>query len=856
MSAYDYLVDHARRTVWCAPQQDRQMIVKPKRLTRYGGARNTVEVLWRKLRLPEQGPRFHVFQIGQLHPALMGLFDVFDDWELLSDAMGRQNLICNVYTASGISVPVTQVWYRYTRDKNLVLALKDLSQLNIDYNTEDFFFRVYSNAYYNSSESDPLDDFIEVKGGLMNASDDIMDLQTNFGIAQARAAGGVQAYVNGRRVNAISFVTTQVGDVAEYVYDSSIYVTQEWLVSSLPDFLSTLDTKHKFLLHYAGEGSRGIDYQDDVDFFVVQPGGGSSFSGVFYHRNAIDAIRMVTHKDYSIPVAYITALAVAHDWSNPLALKVIAQIRKSGFDRPLQFENQRVQELYKMADADVKAAMVGPAATLPVWQAASLEASGYTHLMRSKLSLITRDLTEQAFGYNAISKLLGDTPKLTANVGGLQQVDVNYGLVINSTAYEYDADGLLMAWHPHVVGTVYRAADNDCALVEQIAGTVGRRLDEYYGNEPLTLSSKADWRMYRCPIVAGTPTNVFVDVTGTGNYALINGEFTWLHDTTQWFGLVRSNRISLGYTATLPVQAGNLRFSLTHEQVRNGVEQTWVMQVPMGELDIWLNGYSLIEGLDYYVQFPEIVIVNKAYLIDPGTTDQRIDIRFTGLCNADLSRQSKGDTGFVQYAMLSNNTRFDLRDDKVLRITVGGKVYDRSELLFSEVDTGVTVPDARNGAPYQVRDLVVPLRGYAVSDTYSLRAAAQVIDQQVSDYLTLKVPAPTFGSPSAITERYAVFSPFCCAILNDLASGDLDPPQMYGHFSDQDVFNICQPYEELLAFDPTQEGNEPDDEFVMIHPHNLDVVMNLNVYQYKFAMRMVNLYLHGKVSLSTFVQMT
>lgn len=857
--SYDYLVDHAQKNVWCTPNQDHQTIVKPARLTPVGGAWNKVTVLWRTMSLPEQGPRFHVYQVGQIHPRLMGLFDApIETWESLADCAKRQNVITDLYNTAGVQMPRVQTWYRVTRDKDLILAVKRQPGITgVSFDTDDLFLRIYENAYFNSSEADAMADYIDVQGGTLQTSDDIMALQTQYYNASL-LPGCVYAFVNGMRVKEISFITCKTGDVAEYVYDSSVYLTQEWTVGDLPSFDSTLDLKHKFLLHYAGAGARGIDFYDDVDVFLYKPGDAGQFSGVFYHRNQLDAVRMVTHKDYAIPVAYVTGQAAYQaGWSDVVStLKVRLQIRKSGYHRPLVYDNQRIQELYKMADADVLAAMVGLNATVPVWQASALEASGYTHLMRANLPEINRQLVQDAYGYNAISKLLGDTPKAVTTVNAMAQVDVAYGLVNNSTAYEYDSNGLLLGWNRHSYGTVYNPVNAGAAMVEQVVGTVGTRLQEVYGADSVLLNSAVEYRMYMCGLVGGIPDNKFVDVTATGNYAVVNNVLTWLCDPTRYYPMVRGNQISLGYTLNLPIQAGNLTFSLMHEQIRNGNLGSWVMQVPMGQLDLWLNGYSLIEGLDYFVQFPQIVITNKTFLVNPATDPQKVSLRFSGFCRADLSREPAQDPGFVKYALLSKNNRFDIRDDKVLRIVVDGKLCLRSQLLFAETDPGVTVPDARNGAPYLIRDVVVPFKGTAVSDTYVLRQAAEVIDQSISNYMTQKLPEVSYNTPDAIPQRYAIFSPFCCRILNDLASGVLNPAVMYERMSDQDVFNICKPYEYLLAFDPTQDQNAVDDDFVIIHPHNLYTTMTLNFYQYRLALRMVNLYLKSKVTLASFVQMT
>lgn len=855
---YDYLVDHAQKNVWCTPNQDHQAIIKPARLTPIGGAWNSCKVLWRHIDLPEIGPRFHVYQIGQIHPKLLALFDVWDRWVLMSDCCISQNLISDLYTAAGVQLPRFQTWYRLTRDKDLIIAVKKQPTIPVDFDHDALYLRLYANEYFHSAEADTENDFIDVRGKIIKNDTDIMAMQTAFNTAAARTLGHTYAFVNGLKVKNLSFATCQIGDVVEFVYDSSIYKTVNFTVADLPSFVSTLDAKHKYLLHTPGMGDRGIDYQDDVDVFLVQPQAGDKYQGVFFHKNQADAMRMVTHKDYAIAVPYVTG-AASHrpGWSDVNQLQVQLHVRKSGYLRPLVYENQRIRELYKMADADIQGAMTGINATVPVWEAAALEASGYCAIMRAKLPDLNRAMVEAGYGYNAIAALLGgDMPIATQPVNGGQEIDVPYGLRLNSTAYEYDADGILLGWRRHITGSVYRASDPNCRLVEMISGRVSTLLDEVYGNDPVVLNAKTDYRIYRCALVGGIPDNQFEDVTDSGVYALVNGTLTWLHDKTKYYGLVRGNRIHLGYSVQVPIISGNLRLSLNSQQLRNGLQGNYVMQVPMGELDLFLNGHSLVEGVDYFVKFPQIVIVTKQYLVNPETDTQKITVRASGFCKPDFSRDVNTDTGFIKYGLMSHNRRFDIRDDKPIRIVVGGSLKRRADLLFSERDSGITVPTADNGAPYLVRDIVVPTRGATDVSTYELRAAAKVIDKQISDYLSLKLPEPQFDSPTPITGRYQLFSPFCCAIIQDLVNGVFVPPQLNTFMNDQNVFDACKPYEFWLQYDPTQEPNTLDDEFVVIHPHNLPTVLSLTAAQYRFVARVVKLYLHDKVSLSGAIQMT
>jgi hypothetical protein len=856
--SFDYLIDHALKNVWCTPKQDMQTIVKPARLTPVNGVWNTAEVLWRTHKLPVPNDRFHVYQIGQLHPLLMGLFPSHGSWSTLASTCNQMKMIVDIYSSSGIQLPRIECWYMVTQDKNLILAVKEQPKIAFNLKTEELFLRVYSNAYFNSIRSDPLDDFIEVDGKIVKSVEDILLLQARYDVL-ATKPGAVYAFVNGMKVSGIDLFTAAVDDVVEYVYDSSIFLVQDFTVRDLLTFDSVLDVKHKYLLHYPGSNHGTINYHDDIDLFIMKNGTNGRSKGLYYHRNQEDAVRMVTHKDYAIPTNYVVGYAATQpDWVDPEQLIIRLHVRKSGYHRTLVDEANRIKELYKLPDDKLVQAMIGVNSTVPSWTAAALEDSFYGKIMRSSLLGVTRKMVQEGYGYNAISKVLGNTPSVIENINGNPGISVPHGLFRNSVAYEYDADGLLKGWNTHDIGSKYLSYDASANLVEMIAGIGGLSLDEYYGFYPITLDVKAEYRMYICHVYNGIPDNKWEDVTDSGMYARIDNKVTWLVDPLHYYPMVRSNKNILAYDLKLRALDGLLRFSFDTFQTRGGVTTMWVMQIPMGELDLWLNGHSLIEGVDYFVNFPEVVIVNKKYLKDVLTTEQRITVRFTGFCNSDLNltRDVPKDKGYVEYGLLSHNNRFDIRDDKIMRIVVEGKTLHRGMLKFSESDAGVTVPNALNGAPYMLRDIVMPLRGTAVDDTYVLREASKLVDEQISDYLTLMKPEQIQSGPNTITQRYELFSPLCCKILYDLKNGDLNDPRIQQNYTDEDVVSICAPYEYLLKSDPTQEGLKLDDRYVVIHPHNLSTVIDVDLYQYKFLKRVIRLYLKDAVDISHFVRLS
>jgi hypothetical protein len=653
----------------------------------------------------------------------------------------------------------------------------------------------------------------------------------------------------------------KAGDTIEFVYDSSVLRTVDFTVRDLPVFDSELDLKRKFLLHHASQDNNTIHYFDDNDVYVLDKQVNGRFAGLYYHKNSQDAVRMVTHRDYSIVVPYFTNLAEqlqqragtrVLDYQD-LVIQLV--VRKSGYLRPLVFEANRIQELYKLPDTTVKAMLIGTNAVVPEWNAVNLEKSAYTAAMRALPTEFTQDLVRDVFGYNAVAKMLADTPRPIRIESGQRVVDLNHGLSYKSTAYEYDSNGRLLGFRVHNTGTVYAASNPSCAMVEMISGVGDYAPDVRFGTDGIPLPTSDGYRVYRCHIDGELPDEDWEDITGNGEYTInAEGNLTWDSPDYNSFLMVRTDAKFLAYDINIMPIAGVLHFTFSEYEDRGFGLENRVMPVPMGELDLFLNGKSLIEGIDYIVKFPEVVIFNKRHLVEPANeTLQNIHVRFSGFCKSDLTRELPGERGWVKYGMLSKNNRYDIRDDKVLRIVMGGATYNRSDLVFSETHSGLGIINAQNGNPYQIRDIVVPMRGNVNAETYAYRAAAQVIDSHISNYLTTQLPEAAQEGPSAISDRYPLISPFIAKIIFDLTNGIILPENIPSSLSDNAILTVCQPYERWLDFDPINSENNLDGDYVEIHPWNTNTVIPLTIVQYIFLRRVVKLYCDGLVDLSAFV---
>jgi hypothetical protein len=852
----DYLVKQAIQNVWCTPEQDQQSIFKLGKITRYGGVYTKVDVMWRQYALPVAGVLFHCYQIGNISPRHLGWTrpPLPGQWMRIPEVCELEETVVDLYTVSGRQSPRMLAWYTVTEDHNLILAVQKHERVAINYDTEALYLRVYHNAYYSSVRRNANHDFIEVRGAIPANTNEILAIQNSYDTARQR--GVAYAFINGYLVDHLDLLTVTPGDVVEYVYDGSIYVVEDLVIGNLPVFDSTLDAKRKYLVHATQALKDNITYHDDVDVFLLKKNPQGRFNGLYFHRNQRDAVRQVTHVDFSVAIPYLDSfINTLEGWTDLNDLTIRLHMRHSGYRRPLVHEANRIKELYKLPDTEIINAMAGIDAVVPEWTAAHLEASAYTKIMRSNTMEITPALVQSAFGYNAMSQLLAPTPQFVKNVSQLGLVDIPPNLQYRSTIFEYDVEGHLLGWYNHALGGLWTTRNENTRMVQILAGYGIKRLDERYGQQAATIDANLDYRMYNCTIVNGQPDNIWRDVTGTGLYAIAGITLNWLTSSSTTYTMVRSNLDFLCYDLALPIQGGVLAFSLSSEQDRGAGPRNTIMQVQMGELDVWMNQKALVEGIDYIVNFPRVVIINKKY-IDHTQANQKITVRFCGHAKEDLSRAVVGDRGFVSHGVLSNNNKFDIRDDKVLHIAVNGGVYDRSELTFAEEHSGVNVLGVPNGSPYVVRDIVVPMRGTTNAKTYELRDQALVTDQRVTDYLTMKLPAPTYTELSPIKERYPVYSPFVSALIDDLHSKKFADPRMFEHYDSNVLRDMCRSYESLLEFDPTRGANKADSHYVSVQAYYKDVVTNLGLFEYRFLSRAVSLYLNNAVELSHYVTVT
>lgn len=856
---FDILRKYAIDNVWCNPEQDNQLIFDARKISSPYGELNSVRVTGRRIDLPIKGKNYHVFQIGQIHPTVLGLLDIEtrwiqEKWTSFSEAMSANNLIVTLYTKDGVYIPRSTSYYCYTKERALIYAVEVDKNIPIDFEDDVIYSRFYSNAYFQGLQGVQDEQKVECRGFDLTHSSHILLAQQ--ACREYRDKDGVVTfYCNGFIIDDVGPLTVQIGDTLELVYDSSVKRVLRYNASDLPVFFSERDGKNKYLLHHLCEAMDTIEYQDDIEVNILVPNKFGRYKGLYYHRNNPENHRMVTHRDYSITVdhfQYVSSQLERLLQTGPLAiedLEVLVHIRHSGYHRPLVYDSSRIFELYKLPHDKILGAMIGVNSTLALWKASSLENSDYVKLMDVERREINESLVERALGYNSISKVLGDTPVRPKERGPYVVTDLHPSQYKNSTLYEYDASGYLIGWNTHKTGMDYVSSSNEVKLLEVYVGRGSHELSQVFGENYLAIPTNCSYRVYMCYMIDGVPNNEWRDITGSELYKVEDNILIWENLETDQYLMVRTDERFLSYSFELERHLGQLSFEITEVREVEGEKIPVPMQVPMGQLDIFLNGRSLIRGLDYMLEFPRVTILNKDYLVEGK---QSICVRFNAFANSDLSLDHLEDKGFVSHGLLSSNNRFDIRDDKVMRITVNGSLVTKDDVLFAEEHSGISIVNSVNGQPYQIKDIIVPFRGISNMDTYELRAIAQATDEAVENYMSLYLPEPEREHVDAIQRLYPLVSPFARGLLDAMQSGILDYDRLSNTTTDQQVLELCRPYEYLLEIDPINTELGFDFNYVIVHPHEYASTVELRFHQYRVLLRAMHLYTDGRIDVSSF----
>lgn len=885
----EYLLKHALENVWCNPDMDRQHVYKLARLTPTDGVRTRYGVNFEQVTLPTEKEYYHLYQIGKVVPVLWGLPKRYNVWMKISDLAQQNLLLMDLFVANGLQFPRFETYVRIQGDRNLVFAVKT-NVMIADLNAEPLYARFYVNAYFTSERSSAANKrYIMTEGIRVKTQTELLQLQMRFQAAVKERGGYPFCYVNGRLVHEISLVTAGVGDVVEYVLDGSVIGFHDFKLTDLPWFTSELDKVRKYLIHYHDPSVQSIRFYDDVEAFLIKPlPVAGRYMGTTYHRADGKWLRMLTHKDYSVSIPRLQTFVDSHltdprnivdpvrwnadKWNSLDELTLRLYFRESGYDRPLEGESNRILELYRLTSQQIVNAMVGDNATNPLWTAKALEQCPYVKFMSlpteiaypytfgNPLEVSEAKEKAQAFagdvyGYHATATILADTPSSVYVDSGNRYAELAYEHWYDATVFEYDAVGVLLGYHYHTAGRRYTVRNALATKVEAITGQGGDRLNTRFGLQSTAIPTGYNFRIYVSSVYGGIAQGDWQDITehenlGQWGYLDDTGDertWVWTADAAKWYGAVRIDDQFLIFESSFARDNGVMQFAVGGVETHDTEEAYTVMEIPVGQLDVYLNNRFLIENLDYVVKWPRVVVTNREYLLE-GTN--RVLVRGYSFCDSAFNRLPSSEIGFVKYGVLSNNEMYNIHTHKVQRVVIDGHYRDPADLIFEEQDNTLTITNERNGAPYIIQTPPVRFKDVYPSDAKA-REEDEARDRLVAEYMDAIYPKRSREQGDTIERQYHVVSVFANKLLTDLVNGKLDPAGLMGHYTEVDIKRWLSGYEFLLDFDLCNlDYNETH---VQVLPHWYTEPQGLQIHKYDFYVRALKLYLRKRPDISPFV---
>ena len=889
------LVTHAKHTIWCATNQDFQHHINLPRLTPKGGVLGSYPVLWDRLAVPDNGNKrtyFHYYQIGNLPGRTFDIDAGENKWTNYLDLNIADNLLIDVFMISGAVIPRDHIWVTQLYNGNIILAIQINHTINYGICNKQYFngvtykerftldndnliVRFYSNAYFEDIEY--IKTAVSAKHPIrhvykkINNQADYLEFMRRVQLIEnefGEVGEGVffqDGFISNRPMG---YSESYNGTYLGLMWDESFYKSLWYDLKLLPAFIST---KHrgvrKYLIVTSDEYSH-IDYHDDIDIYIVNKKTGK---GVYYNRNTAFGISMITHNAYSINAGIVERYIELHDFLGSIDdCQLRVMIRRGGRKAGMFNQKNRIEEMYRLGNEEILNALINTQSLVPEWSARSLEGSAYVALMSARSQDVNTRMVVDAYGYNGIVSHFFE-PKVfyKDNEFVLPPPLLKPDNVSNTgvrTIFCYDQDGRFIDYFsnstlshsirpPSTIKDVkYAECFNMLPVIETGGGTwvnvdVETNEIEQYG--------------FRCYVSTGDINGItgeWDDVTDTDFYTYIPStktaeariEWNWrLLTEIDMYPAVKSGKfmhIHKWKKTISDVYDGCLEIVCKGYQDWGGVVSKRALTIPAGNVDVFANGLSLVEDIDYFMKWPTLVIINKAVNAAP-TID--IVVRSYGFGDPRTNEPFKAkDVGFIKNGMLSINDVYDIRDSKSIRLVVENKLVHVEDFNYGEYLKGNYYTDGR---PYGITDYVLPIENMLPNeDTWTLYKETLDIDKRVSEYLTPRLKEITAPNPIVNETRWPVISPVVSSILYAFIRGYDFDNLVPDNYTSEHIEKWFTPYKWLLEYDPAH--NQVDENYFRIEPHSNTTVIIISQKQYEFLEWIIKTYLNNRVDLSVNVR--
>lgn len=895
------LRQHALTNVWAEPLQDRQYRIIPSRVSPQLGFKGVATVMWEGFPLPGyEDPldkrTFHVYPLGQIPPHFFRLKMDKKKWYRADQLTELTNSTIDVVLENGAIVPNNLCYLYENIDQNFILAVERTSTdygrdsresvygdvMDVAYSLDHrpLMIRFYTNAIQDSEswrgeKEDPIH-VVRSVYKLINNANDLVSFKASVKAItdQYKDAGFGNYYVDGFYTDEPkAFSPEYKGKTLSFRFDETFRERMFFPISTIPGFRSIKDPKANKYLLVSPRNYERIDFCDDLDFYLVFKTA-TGYKGVMLDRFKSNTVRQVTHNAWSVREDVVLALSKQHGFlRNVATLEIMVVVRNGGMRHGLGFQKNRIEDLYHLPYDGVISAMADVNSTLDIWRAAELENSAYISVMSSNSNKITQAMVEEAYGYNAATKAVGRyfykvTDQKKVKIDPLfslsnQQFVPNGDMTRNSRVlFWYDKKGQLLSYETsnsiYTSISVPTALQGNAAYLEVMLGTL-REGTDYAGTfrDKETVSDPYygffGHRCYVADVAGAATTNNWADVTG-GIY------YTYVPGTATKAPQIKWNYTLLNAAGLVPLTRFASEVNIVKRVVKPTDEQGYIsiplsvvdggsignIGVAPGHVDVWIDGSPLMENLDYrYVTGGAVIILRQI----PKNKEANILIRYYGYSNPKTKKPfGPRDTGFVKNGVVSMNNVFNVFHDRDVSVNIGGRKYSPDEVKFAE--DGYVVGDYLDGAPYTIDEYQALVEPFTAQKTVDYQIQSMVIDQDVSDYLTARLPEPKPSNEFIEGQHWHLHSPIMAAYVEMMVKGYFTDAMIDLLDTEETFFSFTKQMVDVFKdFDPCIAGYNQD--YVGVYPLAFkDRVVQVTQKQYWALEKINRLHLYSVLDLT------
>lgn len=852
------------KSVWSGLPQDRFYVISPSRLTSKGGAISQFPVVGYVLPLPDTKSRWHLFILGSFYTDTLHIprGDIplpMNKWVSIEDTINQKGVALKVYDQHGVQFPKDQVYHNYTNHGVLLLAVKQNNNVFSDIGIEKIYLKHYKSTYVEQKaiSKKPIQNTITV-----TSTNDILALQNSYQ-AIPNYANITRCFKNGLMVDYFYLDSIKIGDHLGYEYEENIRERHHFNVDELHTFTSIKDQELKYLLTFDSEDIETTRYVDDLDVYVYYKDPTTSRKyGLYYHRNLFKNIRSVTHMSFSIRTDMVNnlrlkleeILGIKIDNKN---LFVELSIKNNLKQMKMVYEQHRMIDLHRLSLEDRIDVMINQNNLNDFWDAALLENSLTCQHMYDLKENITAEEAIAVLGYDTVSSLLNPSPLVTEVNGDFRYLNLETLASQSSTLYLFN-NGKLVDYYYNQLDREYMT-DKTVDTVEVVLGK-GTNLTHHrliYPNEVITIDSSYSYRVYTAPIKDGGISDFWVDVTEEDGYEILGNALSWKNQDDNIAILIKQDKNHYYQEFIETLDRGSIIIQLKEfYQDSNYTSKEEVMKVPYNQFVVWMNGYQLIEGLDYVINFPYVTISSKHYFNFEGDQEQKIIVRGIGLpviIDDKLTHIPPEDVGFVNNGLISTNKYYNLRDSRNLSISVGGLYKRKDQVLFQEYDSPIEGNLAINGRPYSIGHVYTPMFNIVKQDTVSYIAETSEKRKKIQEYLTLKIPYVE-SNLNPIQQKHTLFSPFMGNLIFLILEGGFT-------IKEEDIASVQNMRNKVRFLEPWLENDlaynsEWPDHMVQIHPHVYLNPITLDKLPYLFLTMVNQYYFNNRIKLTPLLKIS